>query len=433
MTGQRLVLCVVLLTGLWASAGFADPVRDRVLVVVDRSARMAPEAARAWGDTVLATRPEALDLVVTSFHQGLRSISEPLNDRAVWAAALGAKSPTAQPFDPESVLRELAVAPDQSRWAMVLLVVGQEPTPIDIPKNRAWLADPRYADLSGEYLGWEQAQATPKELRDYFVPFYAERQTKLMADDARDLARALSSRMVIWDVAEQPGRMRAWAAGAKVRYVGKAVKDSAQLAGAVDAMRWETQRILNSRGGATESGAGAWGAQIVMAAASLAAFGALWWHRRGGRKPGVISVTSPEIRFEPDSPVPQVQTDVVPPAEELPPQPRHAEELPPRPIEFKADLPAGALEVYWYDATGHHQKAVGTSLTPMAVEFWVGEAVPVGVDRLVCPSQNVVLYLDGCDLEPQADGVFMGIFREFRNGVDDRMALIDLVTGIGET
>ena len=89
--------------------------------------------------------------------------------------------------------------------------------------------------------------------------------------------------------------------------------------------------------------------------------------------------------------------------------------------------------MYWYDATEHHQKAVGTSLTPMAVAFWVGEAMPVGVDRLVCPSQNVVLYLEGCDLEPQAGGVFLAIFKEFRNGVDDRMALIDLVTGIGET
>ena len=433
MTGQRLVLAVVLLTGLWASAGFADPVRDRVLVVVDRTARMAPEAARAWGDAVLATRPEALDLVVTSFHQGLGAISEPLHDRAVWAAALGAKSPSPQPFDPEAVLRELAVAPDQSRWAMILLVVGQEPTPIDIPKNRAWLADPRYADLSGEYLGWEQAQATPKELRDYFVPFYAARQTKLMADDARDLARALSSRMVIWDVAEQPGQMRIWALGAKVRYVGKAVKDPTQLAGAVDAMRWETQRILNSRGGAAENGAGAWGAEIVMAAASLTAFGALWWHRRGGRKPGVIILSSPETRFDSERSFLQVETDVVPPAEGFPPQPRQAEVLPPRPIEFKADLPAGALEVYWYDATEHHQKAVGTSLTPMAVAFWVGEAMPVGVDRLVCPSQNVVLYLEGCDLEPQAGGVFLAIFKEFRNGVDDRMALIDLVTGIGET
>ena len=410
MTVRAIVLILMLLF-LGPSLALAQEGHDQVLVVVDRSAAMGPDAARAWVEKILSARPEHFNVVVTSFRQGLAG-AEPLDQgAAVWTA----KDPVgSHGFDPQPILAELAGSSDQSRWAMVLLVVGSDPTPLNVGGNRGWLHEPLYASLASEYLEWEQAQATPKEMQDYFGPFYAQQQMALMADHARTMNRGLSSRILIWDISEQAQRLRTWAVAAQIRLVAKQAGDAAHVVDAVDALRWETQRILNSRGGIrmVSVDSGSWGALIVVVLSIAAAGGGWWWWNRNKRA-APVAYNPHQFLF--DAPI----------EFDAPPQP-------PRPIQFQAQLPAGALEVNWCDAEGRCYCASGLNLTPTQVEFRAAEGTPTQVESLICPSLDVVLFLDSCQVETTADGVTIATFQQFQNGVDDRMTLIDLVTRIGE-
>ena len=410
MTGRLVAL--VILMGMWCAwpAG-AQEGRDRVLVVVDRSSPLAPLAAQAWAEKVLFARPEHLSLAVTTFQHGLGDMTAPAPDLAAALSALAPQANGAAGFDPEPLVAQLQTLPDAGRWAMVLLIVGGDPAPLNLGKDRAWLQDGRYAELAAEYGDWQQAQATAKELQEYFVPYYAQRQMALLADDARGLSRSLQNQMVVWDLSGSAVQMRSWALSSQIRYVGKAVGDPSQIAPAMDAMRWETQRALNNAGALTRTG-GAWAGVIVLAVGIAAGMGGIWWWRR--RPVPMPQAYNPNDFFlaEPEPPPP-------------PPPP-------PGPVEFETHMAPGMLQVFWRDGQAQRRQSHGRCLTMEGVEFQPEQGTPIMVEEIRSPALDISIPLNRCDITAKEAGIWWAAFGEFPGGIDDRMKLLDLVTEIGE-
>ena len=100
-------------------------------------------------------------------------------------------------------------------------------------------------------------------------------------------------------------------------------------------------------------------------------------------------------------------------------------------IEFRAQLAAGAMLVLWGDTEGHVHETMALSLSPDDVEFYVDDGIPERIIRLICSSLGVVIAVDQAVLEDTGRGSFVARFTDLRNGIDDKMLLIDLVTRLG--
>ena len=429
MTGRIGALVIWVVVALSCSVQAQEP-RDRVLVVVDRSAVMGQEAARAWAEQVLFVRPEQLTLSIASFQRGL---DETTDDRA---ALLVQKADPTAGFDPEPVLDQLTRLPDAGRWSMVLLIMGGDPTPLNVAKDRNWTHDPRYAELAAEFADWQQAQATAKEMQDYFAPYYSQRQMALMADHARALNKSISSHVVVWDLSGKAVQIRSWALANQLRYVGKEVSGAAQIPDAMDTMRWETQRMAAGPGG------GSWTGEIILLVLAGLGFGGFWWwHRRPVPMPAAYNTHD---FFAPDpSPAPFTGPEPEPgpvPVPEPVPEPVHEPEPvpaplpppPPEPMDFAARLSPGMLAVYWGDDQGGIHRSDGLCLTLETVEFAAEQGVPVRLDRIESTALGVSISFESCDIAPKQPGLWVAVFGVFQGGIDDRMKLLDMMTGIGE-
>lgn|GEM_PF-3829674 len=412
---MRVMRLILLLLLLGASDAQAQAARDRVVVMVDRTQPAALQAARLWAERLLFPAQDRLAVMVVPFATGMAgavsgAIGSPA-DRRTLSRALAVPDQAERRFDPEPALGELAAAPDLNRVALLVVVVAGDARPLQRMPDPAFAAHPGYAALAAQVPDWLAAGATEAEMVDYFAPYHALRQGELMSGHAARLRTALEGRVVVWDVSGKAAALGRWASAAGGRSLVRPVDGEAQVAAALDSMLATTAPLLGGQAPSAPSPGTDdilnWGIAAVMAVLAVAG-GWLWRRRR------------------PVRPLP-AEPPALPRTAAAEPTPLS---LPP--IEFKARIPAGALLVHWVDAAGRTARGNALSLTPAEVEFAVEGGVPAAVERLVCPSLGVCIEVNKAELKALHGGVAQAVFRDFRNGIDDRMALIDLITRLGE-
>ena len=417
MMGFRFLIICFCVLGLGKAWAQTPP--ERVLLVVDRSAPLGLDVAKAWADKVLSSRSVPVALAVTSFQAGMTQLVVANGEPAAMVQRLADRRDPAGDFNPQPVIEEIKA--QQNQWSMILMIVGGDPTALDIAGDRAWVKNPRYAELAAEYQDWKQAQATPKEIQDYFAPFYGQRQSAVMLDDAKAWANGLAAHVVVLDLSGRAGRMRDWALAAQIRYVAKTVEDASQLDGAVDALRWETRRMLTGRAAGDGQGDAYW--RTLLAALALsAAVGAWIWKRGKAVRPEPPVVSALAAQF--DLPMAQLaQLDAVAPE---PP-------LPPDPILFQARLAAGLVQVHWTTAGGTACQGDAIALTMDHVVFAaLSDDPPVAVDAIVCSRMDVFIPVENCDIVAEPPDRWLARFGSFRQGVQGQMHLLDVIAGIDE-
>ena len=392
---------------------------ERVLLVIDRNAPLGLEVARQWAGKVLSARSVPVSLAVTSFQGGMSQLIAANGEPAAMVQRLADRHDPAAGFNPEPVLDELKAQHNQ--WAMILVVVGGDPAPLDSAADRSWLKDPRYAELAAEYQDWQQAQATPKEIQDYFAPFYAGRQSALMLEDAKAWDGSMNAHMVVLDLSGRANRMRDWALAAQVRYVSHVAAEPSQLEGVVDALRWETRRLLTGRAAADGQGGVPWGTLLAAVVLGAAGGGWIWKRAKAARpEPPVVSVLAAQFGL-PMAQLAQLDAGEQPPAE------------PPEPILFQARLASGLVSVHWTAASGTAYVTDAVHLTMDDVVFTAGlDDPPVTVDAIACPRMDIFIPVGNCDSVADSPDRWHARFGPFPQGVQGQMHLLDVIAGIDE-
>ncbi|MBF0333628.1 MAG: hypothetical protein HQL40_08270 [Alphaproteobacteria bacterium] len=367
---------LALLLTLLAFPGRAD---QSVLVLVERGSAAARVAARIVVEHGL---PRTRAVTIVGFDTAV-SEATPLEGTGGDSADL------------EVALRFLADAPPAG-WVVLIAEKAGPPWPDGIGgPPRSMLDDPRYAELNRLHDEFVAARATRSEIDDYFQPFYRQRAEALLEEQAERVRRALDGRLIVWDVGGRTEFLARWARVAGARHLDLPAGTRAQRDAALTALSSLTGGAIAAPARGGPSAVAVAGVVALALAVTVAAVLAL--RHRFRRRP------------------------------------RAEDGNPPGPFDPRGVPGEGEVMVRWLDAAGRSHKTNCLSLTPSEIVFSAEGARPARLQGFSCSRLGLDIQVVSSDTSLDPEGRGVAVLREFRNGIDDRMAMIALMTRVGES